>query len=118
MLGYESMELLVAFDALSLAVLQDYVSRRQEENLQIDFKTLAEPNMERGDDKRQLAQMLSAFANSSGGLIVWGVDASPTDDGVDCAVALREIPRIALLLTRLNELDGLAVNPIIGGVSI
>ena len=60
--------------------------------------------------------MLSAFANSSGGLIVWGVDARPNDDGVDCAVALREIPRVALLLTRLNELDGLAVNPIVGGV--
>jgi hypothetical protein len=110
------MELLAAFEALSLATLQDYVSRQQEENLQLDFKTLAEPNMERGDDKRNLAQMLSAFANSSGGLIVWGVDARTNDNGVDCAVALREIPLVALLLTRLNELDGLAVNPIVGGV--
>jgi predicted HTH transcriptional regulator len=48
------------------------VSRQQEENLQRDFKTLVEPNMERGDDKRHLAEMLSAFANSSGGLIVLG----------------------------------------------
>jgi len=40
------MELLAAFDALSHSVLQDYVARRQEENLQLDFKTLAEP---RGD---------------------------------------------------------------------
>lgn len=110
------MELLATFDALSLPVLQDYVARRQEENLQLDFKTLAEPNMERGEDKRHLAQMLSAFSNSSGGLIIWGVDARPNDDGVDCAVELREIPRVALLLTRLNELDGVAVNPIISGV--
>lgn len=110
------MELLSVFEALSLAVLQDYVSRQQEENLQLDFKTLAEPNMERGEDKRNLAQMLSAFANSSGGLIVWGVDARPNNNGVDCAVALREIPRVALLMTRLNELDGIAVNPILSGV--
>ena len=112
----EVMELLVVFEELSASMLQDYVSRRQEENLQLDFKTLTEPKMERGDDKRHLAQMLSAFANSSGGLIVWGVDARPNDDGVDCAVALREIPRVAVLLTRLNELDGIAVNPIVGGV--
>jgi hypothetical protein len=110
------MELFATFEALSLAMLQDYVSRRQEENLQLDFKTLVEPNMERGDDKKHLAQMLSAFANSSGGLIVWGVDARPDDDGVDCAIALREIPHVALLLTRLNELDGVAVNPIVSGV--
>jgi hypothetical protein len=37
------MELLATFEALSLAVLQDYVSRQQEENLQLDFKTLTEP---------------------------------------------------------------------------
>jgi Putative DNA-binding domain len=110
------MELLATFEALSLAVLQDYVSRQQEENLQLDFKTLSEPNMQTGDDKRNLAQMLSAFANSSGGLIVWGVDARPNSNGVDCASGLREIPRVALLLTRLNELDGVAVNPIVGGV--
>jgi hypothetical protein len=110
------MELLATFEALSLAVLQDYVSRGQEENLQLDFKTLSEPNMQSGDDKRNLAQMLSAFANSSGGLIVWGVDARPNNNGVDCASRLQEIPRVALLLTRLNELDGVAVNPIVGGV--
>jgi hypothetical protein len=112
------MELLATFEALSLAVLEDYVSRQQEENLQLDFNTLVEPNMERGDDKWHLAQMLPAFANSSGGPIVWGVDARPNNNGVDCAVALREIPRVALLLTRLNELDGVAVNPIVGGVRL
>jgi schlafen family protein len=97
-------------------VLRGFVARKQEENLQLDFKGLTEPNMERGDDKRHLAQMLSAFANSSGGLIVWGVDARPNDDGIDCATALQEIPRVAVLLTRLNELDGAAVYPIVGGV--
>jgi hypothetical protein len=110
------MDLLETFETLSLTSLQEFVSRRQEENLQLDFKTLAEPNMERGDDKKNLAQMLSAFANSSGGLIVWGIDARPNQDGVDCATALQEIPRVALLLTRLNELDGVAVNPVVGGV--
>jgi hypothetical protein len=35
---------------------------------------------------------------------------------VDCAIALQEIPHVALLLTRLNELDGLAVNHIVDGV--
>jgi hypothetical protein len=110
------MDLPDAFLALSLEELQAYQARRQEENLQLDFKLLNESNMVRGDDKRHLAQMLSAFANSSGGLIIWGVDARPNDDGVDCASALQAIPKLSLLLTRLNELDGVAVNPIVSGV--
>ena len=36
------MELLATFETLSLPMLQDYVSRQQEENPQLDFKTLAE----------------------------------------------------------------------------
>jgi len=72
------MDLLASFEALSLVMLTDYVSHRQEENLQLDFKTLSDPSMERGDDKRRLAQMLSAFANSSGGLIVWAWKHGPT----------------------------------------
>lgn len=110
------MDLFTAFEELSLRTLQDYVVRGQEENLQLEFKTLSEPNMERGDDKGALAKMLSAFGNSSGGLIVWGVDARRNSDGVDCASELREIPRVTTLLTRLNELDGVAVNPTIRGV--
>jgi hypothetical protein len=110
------MDLLTAFDSLSLETLRDYVACQQEENLQLEFKTLPEPDLRRGDDKKQLARMISAFANSSGGLIIWGVDARPNNDGVDCASELRPIDRVAFLRTRLNELDGQAVNPIVPGV--
>jgi hypothetical protein len=42
------MDLLDAFLALSLEELQAYQARRQEENLQLDFKLLNESNMGAG----------------------------------------------------------------------
>lgn len=68
------------------------------------------------DDKRNLARALSGFANSSGGLIIWGVEARKNNDGIDCATALKEIDRVALLLSRLNELTGDGVDPTVPGV--
>jgi predicted HTH transcriptional regulator len=61
------------------------------------------------DDKRNLAKCLSGFANSSGGIIVWGVDARKNAQGIDCASAASEIASIRQFLSRLNELTGEAV---------
>jgi hypothetical protein len=68
------------------------------------------------DDRRTFAVALSGFANSDGGMIIWGVDARPNSQGVDCATALREIPDVQLCLTRLNEFTGQCVSPLVDGV--
>lgn len=104
------------FEHLSIQALNDYIVRRQEEHLYLDFKLLNDSTLTSVDDKRNLARSLSGFANSSGGLIIWGVDARQNSDGIDCAVALKEIDRIELLLTRLNQLTGDAVDPTVPGV--
>ena len=110
------MDLTETFDLLDLAQIDDYIARRQEEHLQLDFKTIRGANLASADDRRSFAKSLSGFANSAGGIIVWGVDARKNDQGVDCAGATSEIKLLKMLLSRLNEFTGQAVSPIVDGV--
>jgi predicted HTH transcriptional regulator len=104
------------FDNLGAHEIAEFVQLGQEENLHLDFKTVANANLRGADDKRNLAKCLSGFANSSGGIIVWGIDARKNSQGVDCAATAAEITPVRLFLSRLNELTGEAVSPIVDGV--
>ena len=110
------MKLLNSYNELSLEDINDFVSLKQEENLTLDFKTINNANLTNKDDKRNLAKSLSAFANSSGGLVIWGVEAKKNKKGIDCATGLKEIEDIRLFLSRLNEFTGMAVSPIVDDV--
>jgi hypothetical protein len=110
------MDLLETFEQLTLAQIDDYLKREQEEHLQLDFKTIKGANLASADDRRSFAKSLSGFANSAGGIIVWGIDARKNDQGVDCAGATSEIKQLTILLSRLNEFTGQAVSPIVDGV--
>lgn len=116
LLGVLFVSSLAEFESLSFADLNDFVARQQEEDLHLDFKLVKDASLTSKDDKRNLACALSGFANSSGGLIVWGVDARKNADGIDCAVALQPIPKIALFIGRLNALTGDAVDPTVAEV--
>lgn len=109
------MDIARTFDLLSVDMLREFVAQQRQEDLHLDFKLVTDPALS-GDDRRNLARALSGFANSSGGLIVWGVDARRNVEGIDCAIELREIERVAVLLSRLNQLTGEAVDPIVDGV--
>ena len=105
------------FLALTVEMLSHYLDLHQEENLHLDFKLLdGGPDLGNRNDRKTLAVAFSGFANASGGLIVWGVDARKNDDGIDCVTDLPGVPNTALLLARLNELTGEAVDPIADGV--
>jgi hypothetical protein len=110
------MSLSEQFDALSLDDLNDYVARGQEENLQLEFKTITRADLTQAEDKKNLAKALSGFANSSGGILVWGIVATKNAEGIDRASETREIDPLALLVNRLNEFTGVAVSPIVEGV--
>jgi predicted HTH transcriptional regulator len=69
------MDIESTFSSLSAEVMAEYETRRQEENLHLDFKLVQDAAFTKRDDRRNLACACSGFANSSGGLIVWGVDA-------------------------------------------
>jgi len=105
------------FESLTATDVQAYVNAQQEENVQLEFKTANSNDFSNRDDRKNLAKALSGFGNSSGGLLVWGVNAGKNANDIDCAIATIEIPQIQLFLTRLNALTGQAVSPIIDGVS-
>lgn len=105
----------ILFDSINLAMIDEFIARQQEEHLHLDFKQ-AESSMTKPDDKKNLAKALSGFANADGGVIVWGVDASPNTDGIDCAHTKNPIKQLSQFVSRLSELTGAAVNPLVDGV--
>lgn len=110
------MNLTETYELLGAHEVAEFIRLGQEENLHLDFKTVSNANFRGNDDKRNLAKCLSGFANSSGGLIVWGVDARKNAQGIDCACERAEIAPVRLFLSRLNELTRDAVSPIVDGI--
>ena len=110
------MNLTTLFDSLTAADVAAYVSSLQEEHLHLDFKLVKSASLASSDDKKNLASAISGFANSAGGLIVWGVEARKNAEGVDCATTLAPVDQVHLLVTRLNSLTGEAADPAVDGV--
>ncbi|MGE4158833.1 MAG: helix-turn-helix domain-containing protein [Planctomycetota bacterium] len=108
------MDLLTAFQRFNLQTIDDYIATKRSEDLQLDFKTVNKAEMTK-EDRKTLAVSISGFANSSGGLIVWGIDARKVDD-VDCAQEKRPIQNIQQFISRLNDLTGSASHPDVTGV--
>lgn len=61
--------------------------------------------------KAKWSKALSAFANTSGGIIVWGIRAKKGTDGVDAATELVLVRRLQAQRTRLDQLLFNAANP-------
>ncbi|MGH7651930.1 MAG: AlbA family DNA-binding domain-containing protein [Gemmatimonadaceae bacterium] len=110
------MDLSELFDSLTPERLADWVKQRQEEHVQLDFKTVASADLSRGEDKKNLAKALAGFANGDGGIVVWGIDARKDEDEVDRASEFKLIPNVARFLSRLNEFTATSVSPMVGGV--
>src|SRR6476660_1812571 len=104
------------FSTLTLAQIDEFIDVRQEENLTLDFKLVNRADLSQTEDKRNLAKALSGFANSSGGLVIWGVDARKNLDSVDCAMGKQPITSLSRFIGRLNELTGDFVSPLVDGV--
>ncbi|MEM6251320.1 MAG: ATP-binding protein [Cyanobacteria bacterium P01_D01_bin.156] len=110
------MDLEELYRSLSFQDIEEYIAIGQEENLYIDFKLLNSPSLDRREDRKTFAKALSGFANSSGGLIIWGVDARKNEYGIDCACDGREIQPLSLFISKLNKFTGEFASPIIDGV--
>jgi hypothetical protein len=91
------------FNALTTSDILAFVADRRGEDLTLDFK-LASKNFDHADERKVLAATISAFANSSGGLIVWGIDARRgKGDEVDCAQQASPLSNPDLFMSRLVE---------------
>ena len=105
------------FNGLTLQMIESFVDEGQEEHLSLEFKTLGGPELRSGSDKRSLAEALSGFANSSGGVVVWGIGTKKGVSGNDVASSRAPIPNVAMLVQRLTEFTSLYVTPPISGVA-
>ena len=109
------MKLREQFEALTTEKIEAFVANSQEETLHLEFKRTESADLSRGD-RRQLAEVLSGFANSDGGIVVWGIDARRDAVGIDRAVKLHPIDPAGRFLSRLNDVTSDAVSPIVDGV--
>lgn len=96
------------------------IEERAQEGLQLDFKQKGRPSHGafEDNDKKILAKAVSGFANSAGGLIVWGVNAEKVD-GVDCAQPpAAPIAHIERFASEAATLVGQLIQPKHDGVHI
>ncbi|MEO6195951.1 MAG: ATP-binding protein [Thermoanaerobaculia bacterium] len=86
------------FDWLSAEgekAIDELIYTRKSEELFLDFKRSADEGAGgrlNQKDRENLARALSGFANSEGGVIVWGIDCRPGKDGAD--IPLSKIPLV------------------------
>lgn len=87
------------------SAIDEFIQTRASEELFLDFKRSADNG--RGqrlhqNDRANLAKALSGFANSEGGVIVWGVDCRPGEDSADVAQAKRPIENVVRFVSLLE----------------
>ena len=108
--------LLSFFESIDLAMIDAFINERRQETLHLEFKVLENDDKLPRNDRRTFAQALSGFANSEGGIVVWGVIAKDDEDGVDAARAKKPITNVHRLHSRFQSLTPEATSPIIDGV--
>src|SRR4051812_25701529 len=101
------------------ATVRQLVEVRQQENVELEFKTKSNS---KGDltkeDRRNLGVAISAFANSMGGLLVWGVAAAKNEEGIDCAAELRPIAELERFKSEIERAVSQVVMPRHEGITI
>ena len=84
--------------------IKEFIADRKAEDLFLDFKRSSDDGTGRSlsnNDRKNLAKAISGFGNSEGGVVVWGVDCSPDQNGADVAhteVYINNPARFASLL--------------------
>ncbi len=103
------------YDTLTVNTLKQWEVNNKQEDLYLDFKL-----MPKGVDdaaRKNLSKSMSGFANSDGGMIVWGVNAkTDRNTGIDAVQDLQPIENVERALSKLNEYTGRATSPMIVGV--
>lgn len=88
------------------AAINDFILQRASEELFLDFKRSADDGggaKLHVDDRKNLSRLISAFGNSAGGVIVWGVDCSyDPQDQADLPRSRRPISDVRRFVSRLE----------------
>lgn len=103
------------FRSIDFRSIEDMVSAGEIESLHLDFKLVSNCIIER-PDRKNYSKALSGYANSDGGIIIWGVDARKNQEGIDCAKEIVFVENPELLNQRLIALESEMVSPSVNGV--
>ncbi|MFN0133312.1 MAG: helix-turn-helix domain-containing protein [Phycisphaerales bacterium] len=106
----DNAELRSLYDSVNLEVIQRWIAEQRPEDLNIEFKRLERHYA------GQLAKASSGFANSAGGVIVWGIETSKNEAGVDCASCVAPIRDAESVCTKLKECTRTSSDPPVLGV--
>lgn len=107
------------FKSIDLNEVNSFISDQQEENIHLEFKTVNHPNYNsnnRDYDRNNLSKVISGFANSNGGIVIWGVKASTNSKGLDIAKELNPIKELTKFLNFLNRSEGQVIIPLVVGI--
>jgi hypothetical protein len=113
------MDLKAYYNQIDLEEIERFILEGQEENLNLEFKTVVHPNYNlnnKEDDKKNISKTFSGFANSNGGIIIWGIKAKENEKKQDIATDKKPIKELTKFLNTLNRLEGQAITPVITGI--
>ncbi len=79
------------FETIELTSIDAFIKNQEQEDLHLEFKSINRSDLSHPDDRKNFARALSGFANTSGGIVVWGVSAKKIE-GVDCAQKSDPVP--------------------------
>jgi hypothetical protein len=109
-------ELSSFYESLELGAIRQLIAEKRTEDLHLEFKTLNPGSFDR-DGRRNLARCMSGFANSDGGVVVWGVEARRNADDLDCAQSECLISNLDVALSQLQTLTGQGTSPLVDGIT-
>ena len=98
-----------------VGIISEWIAEGYREDLHLDFKRKSSAQLLglSEDDRRNFSKALSGFANSDGGVIVWGIDAPGSGSGVRETVPILEPAKFAELL---DSMISRLVSPQVEGV--
>lgn len=103
------------YDSIDAEAVRQFIADRRQEYLHLDFISLHPGANLPSADRRNFAKALSGFANSDGGVVVWGVRTSKLDN-VDAAAEARPVENVHRARSAFESLTGEAVSPVVDGV--
>ena len=104
------------FDELTIQGIENLVAARQEEHVSLEFKTVSDAELKKEGDRKHLAEAVSGFANSVGGIVVWGIATEKVRPGHEVAAKIAPIPAVRHFVNRLEEATPFVVTPPLAGV--
>lgn len=115
-------DLFQRLEAGGASYVDELIATRKGEEAFMDFKRSANEGVSprlHDHDRNSFAKALSGFANSEGGVIVWGIDCSADGAGADIARAKFPLVDAARFVSSLDgATSGLTVPPVQGTRSI